>query len=96
MPMLLAGGSVFVGLVLGFMATRIFSEGSIRIDQGLAIKQKLKELGPGRVYAPNLIITNSLVSINNPMLWAQQSYTFSNISHENSENGSLNISIFNP
>ena len=82
MPLLLALGSAFVGLVLGLMATRIFSEGSIRMDQGLAIKQKLKELGPGRVYAPNVIVTNSLVSIENPMLWAQQSYTFSNISHE--------------
>ena len=82
MPFILTAGCLFVGLTLGFMATRIFSEGGIRVDKGLAIKQKLRELGPGRVYAPDLIITNSLVTIENPMLWAQQSYTFSNISHD--------------
>ena len=82
MPLILTVGCLFVGLTLGFMATRIFSEGGIRIDKGLAIKQKLRELGPGRVYVPDLIITNSLVAIENPMLWAQQNYTFSNISHE--------------
>jgi hypothetical protein len=81
MPLILTAGCLFVGSTLGFMATRIFAEGSILLDKGLAIKQKLRELGPGRVYAPDLIITNSLVAIENPMLWAQQNYTFSNISH---------------
>lgn len=75
-------GSLAIGAVLGFQATRNTRRMNLHLDEVRAVALKLKdENSHGVVFASDVLLTNSIpITARNPVLWARFSMYFSNLS----------------